>query len=157
MPNSPKTAARKAAMNAQRRRLYLLRHVDPTGAIMGARRRAVQANHARRNNAARIIQARVRGMLTRRRMANPTTNIGRRAVMAMFARPNNMRAHGAAIRAAIRYGPEHYVSGRQRPRWSTAEYRCHGALCALQGRTPRGASTRTRSPRRNNNNNNLYR
>lgn len=157
MPNSPKTEARKAAMNAERRRLYLLRHVDPTGAIMGARRRAVQATHARRNNAARIIQARVRGMLTRGRMANPNTNIGRRAIMAMFARPMNMRAHGAAIRAGIRYGPEHYVSGRRRPRWSTAESRCYGALCALQGRTPRGASTRNRSPRRNNNNNNLYR
>lgn len=132
MPNSPRTAA--------------------------ARRRAQYAANARRNNAARIIQARVRGMLARARMANPYTNIGHRAIMAMFTRSPNRRATGARIRAGIRYGPEHYVSGRTRPRWSTNVSRCHGALCVLESaRMPRGASTRTRSPHTNNNNNNLYR
>ena len=131
MPNSPRTA--------------------------GARRRAQYAAAARRNNAARIIQARVRGMLARARMANPYTNIGRRSVMAMFTRSPNRRATGARIRAGIRYGPEHYVSGRLRPRWSTAESRCAGAACMIMtARMPRGASTRRRSPARNNNNN-LYR
>ena len=137
----------------------------------GARRRAQYAAAARRNNAARIIQARVRGMLTRLHLANPAwgrtyanaaagrPGLGHRAVMrSVFQRPNNMRAYGARIRAGIRYGPEHYVSGRTRPRWSTNVSRCHGALCVLESaRMPRGASTRTRSPRANNNNNNLYR
>ena len=131
MPNSPRTAA--------------------------ARRRAQYAANARRHNAARIIQARVRGMLARSRMANPYTNIGHRAVMAMFTRSPNRRATGARIRAGIRYGPEHYVSGRLRPRWSTNVSRCHGTICLMhRARMPRGASTRTRSPR-SNNNNNLYR
>lgn len=172
MPNSPKTAARKAAMAAERRRLNNLRRNDPTGAKARLRRAAEQAVHRRRNNAARIIQARVRGMLTRGRMANPNTNIGRRAIMAMFARPNNMRAHGAAIRACIRYGPEHYVSGRLQPRWRTTAPMCHEMLygpgSAFARSLPRGYFTRTRSPPRNrsprrspprnpsNNNNNLY-
>lgn len=170
MPNSPKTAARKAAINANRRRLYLLRHVDPTGSIMGARYRAAQTNHARRNNAARIIQSRVRGMLTRLHLANPAwgrtyanvvagrPGLGYRAVQRrVFQRPNNMRAYGSSIRAGIRHGPEHYVSGRRRPRWSTEVSRCMGPLCNLSSAgMPRGYSTRRRSPPRNNNNNNLY-
>ena len=139
MPNSPRTA--------------------------GARRRAQFAAAARRNNAARIIQARVRGMLTRLHLANPSwgrtyanvvtgrRGLGYRAVnRRVFRRPNNMSAYGALVRTGIRHGPEHYVSGRTRPRWSTPESRCLGTLCTTM---PRGASTRTRSPR--NNNNNLYR
>ena len=147
-------------MAAERARLNLLRLIDPNGSMTGARRRANQAAVARRHNAARIIQARVRGMLTRGHLANPHTNIGKRAITAMFSRSPNRRATGARIRAGIRYGPEHYVSGRLRPRWSTNASRCIGGLCTLE-RMPRGYSTRTRSPPRRrspgrNNNNNLY-
>ena len=175
MPNSPKTAARRRAMANERARLNALRRADPSGSIAGARRRAEQAAQRRRNNAARIIQARVRGMLTRAHLANPAWGrtyanvaagrhgLGHRAVMrSVFERPNNMRAYGARIRAGIRHGPEHHVSGRRSPRWSNSVSRCHGALCELlSAYMPRGASTRTsprnrRSPR-SNNNNNLYR
>ena len=122
-----------------------------------ARRRANQAAAARRANAARIIQARIRGMLARARITNPYTPVGRRAIIAMFTRSPNRRATGARIRAGIRYGPEHYVSDRLRPRWSNEAYRCHGEMCILQRLSmPRGYSTRTRSPPKKNNNNNLY-
>ena len=142
MPNSPKTAA------ARRR---------------AANHRAASAYYAyapRRAWAARVIQARVRGMLTRARMANPHTNIGRRAIMAMFVRPNNMRAYGARIRAGIRYGPEHYVASRSTALWR-ANARASGMSAAARAcmkgvNGPRGCvSRRTPSPRRNNNNN-LY-
>jgi hypothetical protein len=166
MPNSPKTAARRRAMANELARLT---------------RRAEQAVHRRRNNAARIIQARVRGMLTRSHLANPTygrtyanvtagrLGLGGRAIMRMFERPNNMRAYGARIRAGIRYGPEHYVSGRLRPRWSGPPL-CTNAWSCLRERLPRGYATRTRSPPKprsgsprnhrpnnSNNNSNLYR
>lgn len=161
MPNSPRTVALRRMAN-ERARLAAMRRNDPNGRIAGARRRANQAAAARRVNAARIIQARVRGMLARARMANPHTNIGRRAITAMFTRSPNRRATGARIRAGIRYGPEHYVSGRLRPRWSNSVSRCHGSLCLIERmRMPRGYTTRTRSPPRRrspgrNNDNNLY-
>lgn len=177
MPNSPGTAARRRAMANELARLTALRLSDPTGRIAGNRRRAERAANTRRNNAARIIQTRVRGMLTRSRLANPAygrtyanvaagrLGLGGRAVMRMFNRPNNMRAAGARIRAGIRYGPEHYVSGRLRPRWSGPRL-CTNALSCLRGPMPRGYATRNRSPpkpRRSPprsggaNNNNLYR
>ena len=165
-PNSPKTAARRRAMANELARLT---------------RRAEQAAYRRRNNAARIIQARVRGMLTRSHLANPywgrtyanvaagRPGLGHRAILRMFERPNNMRAHGARIRAGIRYGPEHYVSGRLRPRWSGPPL-CTNAWSCLRERLPRGYATRTRSPPKprsgsprnhrpnnSNNNSNLYR
>lgn len=135
MPNSPRTARRLAA----------------------ARYYANQAAAIRRARAARLIQARVRGMLTRLHLVNPHTNIGRRAIMAMFKRPNNMRAHGANIRAGIRHGPEHYVASRSTALWR-ANARASGMSAAARASMkgvngPRGAvSRRTPSPRRNNNN-----
>ena len=51
-----------------------------------------------RTAAARRIQARVRGMQARNRFANPGTNIGQRAITAMFHRPLNMAAEGARLR-----------------------------------------------------------
>jgi hypothetical protein len=178
MPNSPRTAAARRRMAAERARLNLLRLIDPNGSMTGTLRRARQAAAVRRHNAARIIQARVRGMLTRGHLANPNwgrekrtyanvvagrpgrPGLGYKAVAAMLARSPNTRATGARIRTGIRYGPEHYVSGRLRPRWSTNASRCIGGLCTLE-RMPRGYSTRTRSPPRRrspgrNNNNNLY-
>ena len=131
MPNSPRTA--------------------------GARRRAQYAANARRQNAARIIQARVRGMLVRSRMANPYTNIGHRAVMAMFTRSPNRRATGARIRAGIRHGPEHYIAPRSTALWR-ANARASGMSAAARAcmkgvNGPRGCvSRRTPSPKRNNNN-----
>jgi hypothetical protein len=153
-------AAARALVNAARRN-------DPNGRLAGARRRANQAAAARRHNAARIIQAYARGMRVRSRMANTRRTyanvvagrgLGYKAIMAMMQRPNNMAALGARIRAGIRYGPEHYVSGRRHPRWSTPESRCMSGLCAL-GSMPRGYSTRTRTPPRRRSpgrNNNLY-
>jgi hypothetical protein len=129
MPNSPRTAAQRRAANT-----------------LAARR----ARHAR------VIQARVRGMLTRLHIVNPHTNIGRRAIMAMFKRPNNMRAYGANIRAGIRHGPEHYVASRSTALWR-ANARASGMSAAARASMkgvngPRGAvSRRTPSPRRNNN------
>ena len=115
---------------------------------------------ARRAWHARVIQARVRGMLTRARMANPHTNIGRKAIMAMFARPNNMRAYGARIRAGIRHGPEHYVASRSTALWranARASKMSAAARASMKGvNGPRGAVSR-RSPSPKRNNNNLYR
>jgi len=137
MPNSPRTAARRRA-NA----IYA-EHM---------RRNAL----ARRNRAARTIQARVRGMLARSRMANPHTNIGRRAVMAMLTRSPNRAATGARIRAGIRYGPEHYVSNRATRHWR--QHYISMGPAAWKGHvkginSPRGSTTRrTPSPKRRNNN-----
>jgi hypothetical protein len=156
MPNSPRTAA------ARRR-----------AASLAAR----QAWHAR------VIQARVRGMLTRLHLANPAwgrtyanvvagrPGLGYRAVQRrVFKRPNNMRAYGARIRSGIRHGPEHYVASRSTALWR-ANARASGmsaaARASMKGLNgPRGAITRNspppkpRSPGRNNNNNllryNLY-
>jgi hypothetical protein len=135
MPNSPRTARRLAA----------------------ARYYANQAVAIRRARAARLIQARVRGMLTRLHLVNPHTNIGRRAIMSLFTRPNNMRAYGANIRADIRHGPEHYVAPRSTALWR-ANARASGMSAAARASMrgvngPRGGVTRrTPSPRRNNNN-----
>jgi len=153
MPNSPRTAAARRAANAR------------------AMRAAYYAVPARRAWAARVIQARVRGMLTRMRLANPAwgrtyanivagrPGLGHKAVMRMFQRPNNMRAYGARIRAGIRHGPEHYVSGKSTRHWrqnalrtSTPAARAH--MRGVNG--PRGAVSR-RTPSPNRNNNNLYR
>ena len=133
------------------REFYLDIHQMPNSPKTAAARRAWHA---------RVIQARVRGMLTRARMANPHTNIGRRAIMAMFARPNNMRAYGARIRAGIRHGPEHYVASRSTALWranARASKMSAAARASMKGvNGPRGAvSRRTPSPKRNNNN--LYR
>jgi hypothetical protein len=142
MPNSPRTAAARRAANNR------------------ARLRAYYNNPARRAWSARVIQARVRGMQTRARMANPYTNIGHKAVMAMFTRSPNRRATGARIRAGIRHGPEHYVASRSTALWR-ANARASGMSAAARASMkgvngPRGAiSRRTPSPRRNNNN--LYR
>ena len=146
MPNSPKTAL--------------------------ARRRAANANAARRAWHARVIQARVRGMLTRLHLANPAwgrtyanvvagrPGLGHRAVMrSVFQRPNNMRAYGARIRAGIRHGPEHYVTPKTTRLWrqnylAMGPSAWKGMVKGING--PRGSvSRRTPSPRRNNNN--LYR
>jgi hypothetical protein len=173
MPNSPRTAARRR-MAAERARLNLLRLVDPNGSMTGTLRRARQAAAVRRHNAARIIQARVRGMLTRGHLANPNwgrekrtwanvvagrpgrPGLGYKAVQRRVMNPpNNMRAYGSSIRKSISHVPERFVPGR-RPRWTNTS-RCIGGLCNFQS----GYSTRNRSPpkRRSpgrNNNNNLY-
>ena len=150
MPNSPRTAHRLAA----------------------ARYYANQAAAFRRARAARLIQARVRGMLTRLHLANPAWGIrtyanavtgkglGYRAVKRrVFNRPNNMRAYGARIRAGIRHGPEHYVAPRSTALWR-ANARASGMSAAARASMrgvngPRGAVTR-RTPSPNRNNNNLY-
>jgi hypothetical protein len=111
------------------------------------------------NQRARVIQARIRGMLTRMHFANPHTNIGRRAIMAMLTRPNNMRAYGARIRAGIRHGPEHYVAPKSTRLWR-ANARASGMSAAARAQMkglngPRGAVSR-RSPSRSPNKNNLY-
>jgi hypothetical protein len=136
---------------------YLSIHQMPNSPRTAAQRRAANTLAARRARHARVIQARVRGMLTRLHIVNPHTNIGRRAIMAMFKRPNNMRAHGANIRAGIRHGPEHYVASRSTALWR-ANARASGMSAAARASMkgvngPRGAvSRRTPSPRRNNNN-----
>jgi len=146
-PNSPRTAA--------------------------ARRRAAISIATRRAYAARVIQARVRGMLTRLHLANPAwgrtyanvvagrRGLGYRAVQRrVFNRPNNMRAYGASIRAGIRHGPEHYVTGKVNRHWrqtylAMGPKAWKGMVKGING--PRGSiSRRTPSPNRNNNNN-LYR
>jgi hypothetical protein len=143
MPNSPRTAA------ARRRNAQLA---------------ARQAWHAR------VIQARVRGMLTRLHLANPSwgrtyanvvagrPGLGHRAVQRrVFNRPNNMRAYGARIRAGIRHGPEHYIAQRSTALWR-ANARASGMSAAARAcmrgvNGPRGCvSRRTPSPKRNNNN-----
>ena len=146
MPNSPRTAA--------------------------ARRRAANSLAARRAWHARVIQARVRGMLTRLHLANPAwgrtyanvvagrPGLGHRAVKRrVFNRPNNMCAYGARIRAGIRHGPEHYVAPRSTAIWR-ANARASGMSAAARASMkgvngPRGAVSR-RTPSPNRNNNNLY-
>jgi hypothetical protein len=149
MPNSPRTAARRRA-NA----IYA-EHM---------RRNAL----ARRNRAARTIQARVRGMLTREHLTNPSwgrtyanvvagrKGLGYRAVMAMLTRSPNRAATGSRIRAGIRYGPEHYVSNRATRHWR--QHYISMGPAAWKGHvkginSPRGSITRrTPSPKRRNNN-----
>ena len=112
-----------------------------------------------RNNAASVIQAHLRGMQTRRRLANPHTNIGRRAIMARFpgslTHSPNRASIGARIRAGIRYGPERRISGRH-PRGTLTPLLCGNYGCGLSGRrrSPqrRRSPPRRRSPGRNNNN-----
>ena len=155
MPNSPRTAAARRAANAN------------------AARRAYYAYPPRRAWAARVIQARVRGMLTRLHLANPAwgrtyanvvagrPGLGHRAVQRrVFNRPNNMRAYGARIRAGIRHGPEHYVASRSTALWrqnARAMKMSAAARASMKGvNGPRGAVSR-RTPSPNRNNNNLYR
>jgi hypothetical protein len=155
MPNSPKTAAARRAANER------------------ARIRAYYANPGRREWYARVIQARVRGMLTRLHLANPAwgrtyanvvagrPGLGHRAVQRrVFNRPNNMRAYGARIRAGIRHGPEHYVASRSTALWranARAMKMSAAARASMKGvNGPRGAVSR-RTPSPNRNNNNLYR
>jgi hypothetical protein len=154
MPNSPRTAAaRRRAANHRAARAYY--EYAP-----------------RRAWAARVIPARVRGMLTRGHLANPAwgrtyanivagrPGLGHRAVMRrVFERPNNMRAYGARIRAGIRHGPEHYVTPTRSRLWrqnyiAMGPKYWKGMVKGING--PRGSiSRRTPSPKRNNNN--LYR
>ena len=149
MPNSPKTtAARQAALVRELTRAYY-------------------AAPSRRNWAAKTIQARVRGMLTRLHLANTTwgrtyanaaagrPGLGYRAVhRRVFNRPTNMRAYGARIRAGIRHGPEHYVTGKRNRLWrqnylAMGPKAWKGMVKGING--PRGSISR-RSPNRNNNN-----
>jgi hypothetical protein len=111
------------------------------------------------NNAATVIQARVRGILTRKRMANPRNEVGQKAVMAMLTRLPNA---GAGIRAGIRYGPERRITPRH-PRGLLVPATCNNFLhpCGLSGRrSPRRSPNRSprRSPNRSprSNNFNLY-
>ena len=150
-PRKKLQSAFNAIMAAERDRRARLTHAQRR-AENNARIRTLGRPTTRRytnQNAATVIQARIRGMLARGRMANPHTNIGRRAVMAMFTRSPNRRATGARIRASLRYGPERHISPRP-PRASLVPLYCGNQPCGLSG------PPRRRSPRRNNNNN-LYR
>lgn len=134
----------------------------------------------RRNNAARTIQARARGVLARKRFANPNKGkpsysnivslgskarpIGYRALKAMFESSPNRKAKGARIRAGIRYGPEHYVSTREQRHWRMNLPTMNERRKRMAGgvKIPRGfplswfPPRQRSSPRRRSNNNNLY-